>query len=339
MPCTGRGVPRTQQSPTVSVIMPALNAAGFIDEALGSALSQTFSDLEVIVADDGSTDETLELARRWSARDGRVRVLPSRGAKGVSAARNRAMAAARGRYFAMLDSDDAWMPRFLAVQLAVFDQCTDAAIVAANAVSVGGPLDGRLYRPDTGRRQRLTFLDLIEREDAIGIMSVLRREVFEAIGGMDETIGHNEDYEFWLRAAAAGFVIIQTPEPLARYRRRADGASADELQMLDGIIKVLTRARGWCDGGEPEGRTERRAVERQAIDRQVARFAREALAVRAKEALRRGDFGTASSLFGQLARRDPRVLARLAAISARIAPRSMWWADRLRASMRRGSLR
>jgi len=87
------------------------------------------------------------------------------------------------------------------------------------------------------------------------------------------------------------------------------------------------------------GRTERRAAERQAIDRQVDRFAREALAVRAKEALRRGDFSSASSLFGQLARRDPRVLARLAAISARIAPRSMWWVDRLRVSMRRRSLR
>jgi glycosyltransferase involved in cell wall biosynthesis len=318
--------------------MPAFNAAAFIDEALRSALSQTWSDLEVIVADDGSTDDTLELARRWISIDRRVSVLPGRGVKGVSAARNRAMSAARGRYFAMLDSDDAWMPRYLAVQMAVFDAFTDAAIVAANAVSVGGPLDGQLYRPDTGSRQRLTFLDLIEREDAIGIMSVLRREVFEAIGGMDETIGHNEDYEFWLRAAAAGFVIIQTPEPLVRYRRRAAGASADELQMLDGIIKVLTRARGWCDGQSPDGGTDRWQAERQAIDRQVDRFARESLAVRAKNALRSGDFDTASALFEQLSRRDPRILARVAAISARIAPRSVWWADRLRTSMRRWSL-
>jgi GT2 family glycosyltransferase len=247
-------------------------------------------------------------------------------AHGSSSARNTGMAAARGPFFAFLDSDDEWLPAFLQVQLSAFDECPDAAIVTGNAVSVGGPLHGRPLRPVVSGRRRLALLDMIEHEDSVNIMSVFRREVFETIGGFDHGFCQSEDYDFWLRAATAGFVFVQTPEALVRYRRRPDGLSADELKMHAGIIAALTKALG---------RLEDRPAERAALERQIARFERQMLALRAKTALRAREFATAAAWFQALFERDRRPSqAALAAVS-RMAPSALWWADHLRRQWRR----
>jgi glycosyltransferase involved in cell wall biosynthesis len=316
-------VPPGSTRPAISVITPAHNTAEFIDSAIRSALTQTVADLEVIVIDDGSTDATGEVADVCRAADDRVRILRNPNPLGVSAARNRAMAAARGQFFAFLDSDDEWMPTFLEVQLEAFREFSDAAVVNGNALNLRGPLDGRPFRPPTTRPRRISLLEMLEHEDALSIMSVFRREVFETIGGFDQSLVTNEDYEFWLRAAVAGFVFVQTPQPLVRYRRRADSASADELKMIEGIGPVLARARTWCD---------ERPTERAAIDRQIARFERDALALRAKIALRARDFTQAEDYFHALYKCQPLMRHALMALASRVAPRSLWWADRLRRS-------
>ena len=242
--------------------MPAHNTEQFVGDAIASALNQTAVPIELIVVEDGSTDGTRAAIESWCRRDARVRLLANDVAQGSSPARNTGMAAARGPFFAFLDSDDEWLPGFLQVQLSAFDECPDASVVTGNAVSVGGPLHGRPLRPVAGGRRRLALLDMIEREDSVNIMSVFRREVFDTIGGFDPAFCQSEDYDFWLRAATAGFVFVQTHEALVRYRRRPDGQSADELKMHAGIIAALTKALG---------RLEDRPTERAALKRQIAR--------------------------------------------------------------------
>ena len=96
-------------APVVSVITPAYNAERYIEHTLESALRQTFREFELLVVDDGSTDGTAAIAQRYAEKDARFRVLRQTN-RGIAAARNLAMRRARGRYLALLDSDDLWFP-------------------------------------------------------------------------------------------------------------------------------------------------------------------------------------------------------------------------------------
>src|SRR4051812_39209032 len=104
--------------PVVSIIMPAYNVAPYIGDAIRSALAQTYTDFELIVVDDGSKDDTAALAREFARTDRRVRLVQQAN-RGLAGARNTALRAATGEFFALLDSDDIWEPSFLAEQLAV----------------------------------------------------------------------------------------------------------------------------------------------------------------------------------------------------------------------------
>ena len=268
-------------SPAVSVITPAYNAGKYIGDTLQSALKQTFEDFEVVVVDDGSTDDTAAIAQSFASRDPRIRLIrqPNRG---IGGARNVAMTQARGRVLALLDSDDTWVPSYLQEQMSILDARPEFHVVSANALNLGGPLDGTPLRPvpADGQVFEVTLLHLIQREDAVCILSVFRREILDAIGGFDEALRGSEDYDFGLRALAAGFRIGFNPRPLGWYRRRPDSVSADEILMLHAIAFPLAKVRRLC-GDRPEIR--------EAVDRQLERFARRRLVVSAKRALQRDD--------------------------------------------------
>src|SRR6185503_4285049 len=122
-------------------------------------------------------------------------------------------------------------------------------------------------------------------ETSIFIMSVFRRRVYDGIGGFDEALRSNEDYDYWLRAAMAGFTFWRNDRPLCRYRRRDDSVSAVEITMLAGILRVYAKLRPLLIG---------RPAELQSLDAQVARFERESLAAQARVALTAGDVATAA---------------------------------------------
>jgi GT2 family glycosyltransferase len=146
---------------------------------------------------------------------------------------------ARGRFIALLDSDDVWMPEYLSEQLTIAAHCPGGGVVTANAISRGGDLDGRpIWRATTGLRT-LALHDLIVEDNAVCIMSVFRREAFERVGGFNPEFNGNEDYEFWLRVANAGFGIVQNRRPLGYYRRRPGSVSSEEVRTILGIIHVL----------------------------------------------------------------------------------------------------
>jgi teichuronic acid biosynthesis glycosyltransferase TuaG len=232
--------------PLVSIITPAYNSSGFITETIKGALAQTCADFELIVVDDESTDRTIDVVHEVAAGDPRVIVMVSPHG-GPATARNVALDAVRGKFIALLDSDDVWMPEYLESQLTLLGRFPDRAIVTANAFNRGGRLDGQtIWRAAQGCR-RLSLRDLIRREDSVCIMSVFRREVVARLGGFDRRYTGNEDYEFWLRAANAGFGVVQNLRPLGYYRRRDDSLSSNDIRMLNGITAVLesvSRLRG-----------------------------------------------------------------------------------------------
>lgn len=280
------------RAPVVSIITPAYNAARYIEHTLESAVRQTFGDFELLIVDDGSTDQTLEIANRYAARDSRV-LVSRQSNRGIASARNAAMAQARGRYFALLDSDDLWFPTYLAEQIAILEQRPDVDVLSANALNFGGSRDGEPLLPFGNSDIRpVTLLRLVEVEDSMSIMSVFRREVSAAIGTFDEGLRRSEDYDFWLRAAAAGFSIAVNPRPLGLYRRRPDSLSADEALMLEAMRRPLNKVRQACLH-RPEVQA--------AVDRQLARIAERGLVARARHALLTGDMPKLVTHFSALA--------------------------------------
>jgi glycosyltransferase involved in cell wall biosynthesis len=312
-----------RSQPIVSVITPAYNAASYLSETIASVLTQTFGDLEVIIADDGSTDATLELAREWERVDPRVRTVSGPNG-GSSVARNRAIRHARGSYFALLDSDDLWWPEFLAAQMAVFDERPDADVVTGNAYNFGGPFSGRPLNPP-GPLRPLSLLEILSQECSVCIMSVFRRSVIERIGGFDETLRHNEDYDFWIRAAAAGCRFLTNPRPLAHYRRHPASKSADDVAAFNGITIVLQRAQQLCAD---------RPAERAAIDRQLARFERARLFASAKNHLVRREFDAAAGFFQRLSAVSNDLTSSVLAGLCRCAPRTLLWGYRTKTTLR-----
>ena len=312
--------PASSHRPCVSVITPAFNAARFLADTIQSVRNQTYRDWELLVVDDGSTDATVAIVERFAAEDSRIRLLQQANA-GPSAARNRGMHAARGDYFAFLDSDDQWLPEFLEHQLDVFARYPDTALVTANAYYLGGPQNGQPRRPAAPGNAVLTIENIIQNDSAVFIMTVFRREVYERIGGLDEAQWTSEDYDFWIRAALAGFVFRVSTKPLGLYRRHEGSLSADSARMLRGILHTYSKTRGAFPSGSPA---------QQSLDRQIARFESELLLVEGKQALERRDYQTAADRLNALRERGAGTLIGVTAWLAEHAPAAALLAYRLR---------
>jgi glycosyltransferase involved in cell wall biosynthesis len=226
--------------PRVSTIIPTYNGAAYLDRTLASACSQTYTDQEVIVLDDGSTDATPNILDRWS---GRILALrqPNRG---LSAARNAAARAATGEFLAYLDADDMWYPHKLAEQVAYLDAHPECGIVHTN-LTIIDERDAVLhadwysesgYEPASGY-----CLSTMLRGNPIQVPSVVeRRSVFDRIGGFDERLRRCEDYPHWLRVLLEGYAIGYVATPLAYYRRHARSLSRAQVDMVEGLLQVFS---------------------------------------------------------------------------------------------------
>ena len=306
--------------PAVSVIMPAYNVEPFIADAIRSVLNQTWRDLELIVIDDGGTDGSYRAARRAAGADPRVRIL-RRENGGLSAARNTGLRASTAPVIALLDSDDMWAPAFLERQMAILASDPSVDIVTGNAWNLGGPQDGEPARPQPDRRPQPDLTSILADEESIFVMSVFRRRVYEVIGGFDESLQTNEDYDFWLRAAIAGFRIVRNDEPLGYYRRRDDSLSASGVRMLRGILRVYAKQRPAVVYFHP-------AIE--ILDLQIKRFEAELIAAEAKAAMENRDFSSAREHIDALRERRGGPMLGVARVMARWTPRLLWRAYQIR---------
>lgn len=306
--------------PAVSVIMPAYNVAPYIADAIESVLAQTFTDFELLVVDDGSTDDTGDIAARYAASDPRIRLLRHEN-RGLAAARNTALRAGRAPLFALLDSDDLWAPEFLAAQTALLAAHPDVDILTGNALTLGSYEDGLPSRPYPDSRPNPDLSTILKDELSVFIMSVFRRRVYETIGGFDEMLRTNEDFDFWLRAAIAGFRFARNDRPLGYYRRREDSLSASQVRMLRGALRVYYKHR-------PALLHNARALRQ--LDDSVQRFEADLIAAEAREAITQKDFKSANRHLSALRERRGGPTLRLARLLARWTPNLLWRAYQVR---------
>ncbi len=230
--------------PTFSVIIPCWNAARTLGATLASVQAQTFGDFEVIIVDDGSQDDTVEIARPIVESDARFRLVRQANG-GPSRARNAAaFEHATGTYIAFLDADDLWVPYKLARCAQVLTQPGDRRDVLYGRIGFfrETPDDVETFSrvvPDV-----LTALDLIG-ENAVCTMSnvVVSRECFLRSGGFDPAVVHGEDVEWLIRLAIHGARIEAIDELLVFYRASDAGLSADFPAMRQGWQVALDAAR------------------------------------------------------------------------------------------------
>ncbi|HEX6937960.1 MAG TPA: glycosyltransferase family 2 protein [Longimicrobiales bacterium] len=227
---------------TVSVIIPAYNAAGHLARAIESALGQSRAPDEVLVVDDGSADATSAVAARYAPA---VRVVAHGRNRGLAAARNTAARSARGALLALLDADDVWYPKKLERQLAAFAAAPDAGVVFCYAWIVFADGTRFLHCTDVPRPQDdpAGFFQALLRKNAVsgsGCSPVVRRELLLREGGWDESLRTCEDWDLWLRLArAARFVRID--EPLCEGHVRSAGLSLRRDWILADARTVLRR--------------------------------------------------------------------------------------------------
>jgi glycosyltransferase involved in cell wall biosynthesis len=205
------------RAPLVSAIMPTYNASRYLADAVESVLRQTFSDWELIVYDDGSTDQTQDILRRY--RDPRIRVERSATNLGRGGARNQAIRLARGRYVAPCDSDDVSLPDRFAHEVQFLETHPEIDVVSAHMACFweGHPPEVRFTFPEDNEQ--------IQRRFARGMMgiahgaSMIRAHCFERFGSYDESLRRAEDLDFFLRIRRqCRFHTL--PEVLYLYRRR-----------------------------------------------------------------------------------------------------------------------
>lgn len=227
--------------PTVSVILPTYNRVTMLPEAIESVLDQTYHDWELIVIDDGSTDQTPAYLHRVGRAHRCITLIRVKHG-GVSGARNAGLRVANGRYLAFLDDDDRWMPTKLATQAAYLESHPEVALVYAQAhvVDGGGRVTGRKPSGAAGP----TFDELVDGNCIPLLTVVVRRQCLEVVGGFDPALYISQDYDLWLRVARQ-FPIAYLPEPMAVYRvhganmsRQTRARYADHLKIYE---KCLTQ--------------------------------------------------------------------------------------------------
>jgi glycosyltransferase involved in cell wall biosynthesis len=221
--------------PTVSVIIPTYNRAFMLKEAIQSVLDQTYSDYEVIVVDDGSTDNTREVVNALS--DKRVRYVFQENRE-RSAARNHALSLARGRYIAFLDSDDLFLPTKLEKQVAALEKEQKFGMVYSSAICTDK--QGKRIAPFM---YKATASGWIYRKVAFYVpitilptLVMIRTEVLSQVGGFDEKMTRFEDIDMWRRVARR-YPILAMQEPLSIFRTHSDNELAN--QNPDKILRAL----------------------------------------------------------------------------------------------------
>ncbi|HEX3911704.1 MAG TPA: glycosyltransferase family A protein [Solirubrobacteraceae bacterium] len=229
---------------TFSVVIAAYEAASTVGGAIESVLAQTREDFEAVVVDDGSRDQTAAVVEAIAAEDPRVK-LHRQPNGGPSAARNRGIAESGGELVSMLDSDDLWLPGYLAEMGGALEADPDAGFAYTEAWELE-EASGRFLKATAMARQQPPaetlpherFLAELMKRNFVYNAVTVRRSVLDQVGVYDTGMTHGEDYELWLRFAISGFRAVRVPGPLAIKRDSVVSLSSDDAAMAAGVRQV-----------------------------------------------------------------------------------------------------
>lgn len=237
--------------PLASIIVPSYNVAATLAETLTALLAQTCPDFEIIIVDDGSTDETAQIADRFLI-DPRVRLVQQRN-RGLAGARNTGIAASRGGYIGFCDADDIWEPTKLATHISHLLQCADVGVSYSGSALIdeSGRMTGMAQKP---RLHSVTAEHIFKRNPiGNGSAPVFRRAVFDGIAYrpkheterdwyFDETFRQSEDIECWLRIAlTTDWEFAGVDGLLTRYRIASGGLSAATDRQLAAWERMIEK--------------------------------------------------------------------------------------------------
>lgn len=271
------------KTPAVSVIIPAYQVTQYISEALESVLAQTLSDYEIIVVNDGCPD-TPALERVLEPYRERIFYLKKENG-GLASARNAGIRVSRAPLIALLDSDDAWTPDYLAVQVGILQADPSIDILYPNGVFFGDtPLTGRLLMDFSPSNGDVTFESLVSLQCMVVVSVTARKEALLQAGGFDESLRRCEDFDLWLRVVKTGGKIAYHRKPLLRYRVRGTSLSADEVAMRQAALVVLEKVEWTWD---------LTSAERDLVREAKLRFKADAAYFSGKLALEAGDIAGA----------------------------------------------
>jgi glycosyltransferase involved in cell wall biosynthesis len=225
--------------PTVSIVIPTYNRAQYLVESIQSVSEQTFHDYEIIVVDDGSTDDTKAVLQKENVYKNIIYIYRDNcGLK--SAVRNIGIQAAKGKYIAFLDSDDKWLPSKLEKQVAILERDSNCAMVCANAYILRDDVPTKeLYVQSETLVSGNVFFKLLHNNFIINSSVLIRKSIVQKLGGLDEDriIKSSEDYDLWLRVARL-YAITSISEPLTLYRIHEGNYSKDVLRTYQGLLYI-----------------------------------------------------------------------------------------------------
>lgn len=223
--------------PKVSVIIPAYNAMSYLPETLESVFGQTFTDLEILIVNDGSLDDIVEWASQIG--DSRVKFI-SQANQGVSAARNTGIIKAQGEYIAFLDADDLWEPTKLEKQVHCLEANPTVGLAytwtnfidefgQSTGVSIFSHAEGNVW-------QEIVVRDMV----STGSSTMIRAECFDKVGLFDSDLCVGEDRDMWTRIAACyPFAVIK--EPLTLYRRHPQNTTKSNEKIIPELSRVIEK--------------------------------------------------------------------------------------------------
>ena len=217
----------------VSVVIPTYNRGQLIADAINSVLAQTYKNIEIIVVDDGSTDETRELI---VSNYPMVKYIYQEN-QGVSAARNTGIQNASGDFIAFLDSDDIWLPQKLEIQMEVFRKDPAVIMVAGRRVKIklNDPLP---IAPISNKTNTVSFSQLLMGKHIPTPSVVIRRQILKRIGGVKTNLSTGEDWDLWLRLTGSG-KIVEVDCPVVVVREVSHSLSKNRFEIYKNNIHIF----------------------------------------------------------------------------------------------------
>ena len=213
-----------QHCPLVSVIMPAYNSEQFIEKSIRSALAQTYSNLEIIVIDDCSSDGTVQIVQKLAQEDNRVRLIQNETNAGAANSRNKGMDCSRGAYVALLDSDDIWYPDKLQKQIKLAEE-TGAGLIYCSYAMVDE--QGKKKCRDFVVNEQVSLKSLLRKSEISCSTALLRADVIQQRRFCNAY--YHEDYVFWLQLLKDGVQTAGLREVLADYTLRDSSRAANKV--------------------------------------------------------------------------------------------------------------
>ncbi|MFI3321497.1 MAG: glycosyltransferase family A protein [Rikenellaceae bacterium] len=218
--------------PLISVITPVYNMEEFLGETLDSILSSDYPNFEVVVVDDGSSDNSYQIAKQYAAKDGRVRAFTQKNG-GVCVARNFAIENARGEFILPVDSDDLISSDYLTMAMDIILADSEVRVVAPNGEFFGGR-QGEFKLPAFS-------LNLLARRNIIPPSGVYRKADWQRVGGYCVEIIATEDWEFWISILKDGGKVVKVPRRSYFYRVRKQSKRIRDRKLKKHVVNVLNQ--------------------------------------------------------------------------------------------------